>query len=47
MVRRRTFQLSPMDAGRIKEQQRVIDYFYKNGLLPKPLDIQKTLLTPE
>ncbi|MDZ8056291.1 MAG: aliphatic sulfonate ABC transporter substrate-binding protein [Aulosira sp. ZfuVER01] len=47
VVRRRTFQLSPMDAGRIKDQQRVIDYFYKNGLLPKPLDIQETLLTPE
>jgi sulfonate transport system substrate-binding protein len=47
VVRRGSFQLSPMDANRIKEQQRVIDYFYKNGLLPKPLNIQETLLTPE
>ncbi|MFN6570289.1 sulfonate ABC transporter substrate-binding protein [Dendronalium sp. ChiSLP03b] len=47
VVRRSSFQLTPMDAKRIKEQQRVIDYFYKNGLLPKPLNIQETLLTPE
>ncbi|MBW4589870.1 aliphatic sulfonate ABC transporter substrate-binding protein [Aetokthonos hydrillicola Thurmond2011] len=44
---RSSFQLSQIDSERIKSQQRVIDYFYKEGLLPKPLDLEKVLLTRE
>ncbi|MEH1984092.1 MULTISPECIES: hypothetical protein [unclassified Nostoc] len=44
---RSSFQLSPIDSERLKKQQRVIDYFYKEGLLPKPLDIKEVLLTSE
>lgn len=47
VVQRRTYQLRPITPALVKEQQRITDYFYKNSLLPKPLNIQEALLTPE
>ncbi|RCJ36703.1 ABC transporter substrate-binding protein [Nostoc minutum NIES-26] len=44
---RSSFLGCPIDSERIKTQQRVIDYFYKERLLPKPLDIKEVLLTSE
>lgn len=44
---RRTYRLRPITPDLVKEQQRIVDYFYKNGLLPKSLNVQEALLTPE
>jgi len=47
VIGRRTYGLRAISPDLIKEQQRVADYFYKNGLLPRPVNIQEALLTPE
>lgn len=44
---RRSYRLRAITPALIQEQQRIVDYFYKNGLLPKPLNVQEALLTPE
>lgn len=47
ILSRRGYGLRAISPELIKEQQRVADYFYKNGLLPKPVNIQEAVLTPE
>ncbi|PLZ87372.1 sulfonate ABC transporter substrate-binding protein [Fischerella muscicola CCMEE 5323] len=47
VISRRTYGLRAISPDLIKEQQRIADYFYKNGLLPKPLNVQEAMLTPE
>ena len=47
VISRRSYGLRGISPDLIKEQQRVADYFYKNGLLPKPLNVQEAMLTPE
>lgn len=47
VLSRSQFGLSPIDPARIKSQQGIIDYFYREKLLPKQLDLKKVLLTPE
>ncbi|MCG6136523.1 MAG: aliphatic sulfonate ABC transporter substrate-binding protein [Nostoc sp. LLA-1] len=47
VVRRRSHQLAAIDVSRIREQQRVADYFHTNGVIPKKIDVQETMLTPE
>ncbi|MUG95871.1 aliphatic sulfonate ABC transporter substrate-binding protein [Scytonema sp. UIC 10036] len=47
VISRRTYGLRAISPDLVKEQQRVADYFYRNGLLPKPLNIQEALLTPQ
>jgi sulfonate transport system substrate-binding protein len=47
VVSRRPYGLRVMSPSLIKEQQRIANYFYENGLLAKPLNIQEALLTPE
>ena len=46
-VSRRTYGLRAISPDLIQEQQRVADYFYKNGIIPKPLNIKEATLTPE
>ncbi|KYC38959.1 ABC transporter substrate-binding protein [Scytonema hofmannii PCC 7110] len=46
-ISRRGYGLRAISPNLIKEQQRIADYFYKNGLLPKPLNVQEAMLTPE
>ncbi|WP_193196483.1 aliphatic sulfonate ABC transporter substrate-binding protein [Nostoc sp. MG11] len=47
VLSRRSYGLRAISPELIKDQQRVADYFYKNGLLPKPVNIQAAVLTPE
>lgn len=47
VISRRGYGLTAISPDLIREQQRVADYFYKNGLLPKPLNVQEATLTPE
>ncbi|MBD2451391.1 aliphatic sulfonate ABC transporter substrate-binding protein [Nostoc sp. FACHB-152] len=47
VLSRRAYGLRAISPELIKEQQRVADYFYKNGLLPKPVNIKEAVLTPE
>jgi sulfonate transport system substrate-binding protein len=47
VTNRRTYRLRPITPELMKDQQRIVDYFHKNGLLPKPLSVQEALLTPE
>ncbi|MGI2906380.1 aliphatic sulfonate ABC transporter substrate-binding protein [Tolypothrix sp. VBCCA 56010] len=47
VISRRGYGLTPISPDLIKKQQRVADYFHKNGLLPKPLNVQEAMLTPE
>ncbi|GAB1538797.1 sulfonate ABC transporter substrate-binding protein [Scytonema sp. NUACC21] len=47
VISRRTYGLRAISPDLVKEQQRIADYFYKNGLLPKPLNIQEALLRQE
>lgn len=44
---RRSYRLRPITPDLMKDQQRITDYFYKNKLLPKPLNVQEALLTPQ
>lgn len=44
---RRSYRLIPITPNLMKDQQRIVDYFYKNKLLPKPLNVQEALLTPK
>ncbi len=46
-VRRRSYGLRGISPDLIKEQQRVADYFYKNGVIPKRINVQEATLTPE
>lgn len=46
-ISRRGYGLRVISPDLIKEQQRIADYFYKNGLLPKPLNVQEAMLTSE
>ena len=47
VISRRGYGLTPISPDLIKKQQRVADYFHKNGLLPKPLNVQEAMLTSE
>ncbi|MBD2137365.1 aliphatic sulfonate ABC transporter substrate-binding protein [Anabaena sp. FACHB-1237] len=47
VISRRTYGLRAISPALIKDQQRVADYFYKNGLLPKPIKVQEAMLTPQ
>ncbi len=47
VVNRRQFGRRAISPALIKEQQRVADYFYKNGLIPKPVNVREALLTDE
>jgi sulfonate transport system substrate-binding protein len=47
VVKRRSYGLRGISPDLIKDQQRVADYFYKNGVLPKPINVQEAMLTPE
>jgi sulfonate transport system substrate-binding protein len=47
VVKRRSFGLRAISPDLIKEQQKVADYFYKNGVIPKSVNIQEATLTPE
>ncbi|MEH2048563.1 aliphatic sulfonate ABC transporter substrate-binding protein [Nostoc sp.] len=47
VVSRRSYGLRGISPELIKEQQRVADYFYKYGVIPKQVNIQEALLTPE
>jgi sulfonate transport system substrate-binding protein len=42
VISRRGYGLTPISPDLIKKQQRVADYFYKNGLLPKPLNVHRS-----
>jgi sulfonate transport system substrate-binding protein len=45
VLNRRTHALRGISPALIQEQQRVADYFYHNGLLPKPINVQAATLT--
>ena len=47
VISRRSYGLRAISSDLIKEQQRIADYFYKNGLLPKPLNVREAMLTSE
>ncbi|MEH2313181.1 MAG: aliphatic sulfonate ABC transporter substrate-binding protein [Nostoc sp.] len=47
VVSRRTYGLRAISPKLIKDQQRVADYFYKYGVIPKQVNIQEAVLTPE
>ncbi|MBD2329241.1 aliphatic sulfonate ABC transporter substrate-binding protein [Alkalinema sp. FACHB-956] len=47
IVDRRTFGRRAISPDLIKEQQRVADYFFKNGVIPKQVNVSEALLTPE
>lgn len=42
-----SYQFEPMNASRIASQQNLLDTFYQEGIIPRPLDLQEVLLTPE
>lgn len=47
VIDRRTFGRRAISSELIAQQQKVADYFYRNGLLPKPLNVQEAMLTTE
>ncbi|MFM7365150.1 MAG: aliphatic sulfonate ABC transporter substrate-binding protein [Cuspidothrix sp.] len=47
VISRRTYGLRAISPTLLKDQQRVADYFYNNGLLPKRINIQEATLTPQ
>ncbi|MEH2060955.1 MAG: aliphatic sulfonate ABC transporter substrate-binding protein [Nostoc sp.] len=47
VVSRRSYGLRGISPELIKEQQRIADYFYKYGVIPKDVNIQEAVLTPE
>jgi len=47
VISRRTYGLRAISPALIKDQQRVADYFYKNGVLPKKINVKEATLTPE
>lgn len=47
VISRRTLGRRAISPELIKEQQRVADLFYQNGILPTPVDISKALLSDE
>ncbi|MBD2207159.1 aliphatic sulfonate ABC transporter substrate-binding protein [Calothrix sp. FACHB-1219] len=47
VISRRSFGLRAISPDLISEQQRVADYFHKNGLIPKPINIKEATLTDE
>ncbi|MBR8840399.1 MAG: aliphatic sulfonate ABC transporter substrate-binding protein [Stigonema ocellatum SAG 48.90 = DSM 106950] len=47
VIRRRSYGLRAISPDLMKDQQQVADYFYKNGLIPKPVNVQEALLTSE
>ncbi|MDZ7959223.1 MAG: aliphatic sulfonate ABC transporter substrate-binding protein [Aulosira sp. DedQUE10] len=47
VISRRGYGLRAMSPDLINEQQRIADYFYKNGLIPKPINIKEATLTSE
>ncbi|MDB9486277.1 aliphatic sulfonate ABC transporter substrate-binding protein [Dolichospermum circinale CS-537/01] len=47
VISRRTYGLRAISPALIKDQQRVADYFYQNGVLPKPVKVQEAMLTPQ
>lgn len=47
VISRRGYGLRAISPNLINEQQRIADYFYKNRLLPKPLNVQEAMLTRE
>lgn len=47
VISRRTYGLRAISPALIKDQQRVADYFHKNGVIPKPLNVQEAMLTPQ
>jgi sulfonate transport system substrate-binding protein len=47
VISRRTYGLRAISPALIKDQQRVADYFYQNGVLPKPVKVQEATLTPQ
>ncbi|WP_256973509.1 hypothetical protein [Nostoc sp. T09] len=46
-ISRRSYGLRAISPDLIREQQRIADYFHKNGLIPKPINIQEATLTSE
>ncbi|BAY89944.1 MULTISPECIES: aliphatic sulfonate ABC transporter substrate-binding protein [unclassified Tolypothrix] len=47
VISRRSFGLRAISPDLISEQQRVADYFHKNGLIPKAINIKEATLTDE
>ncbi|MBD2726250.1 aliphatic sulfonate ABC transporter substrate-binding protein [Nostoc sp. FACHB-892] len=47
VLSRRSYGLRAISPELIRDQQRVADYFYQNGVLPKPVNIQAAVLTSE
>jgi sulfonate transport system substrate-binding protein len=47
VISRRSYGLRAISPELIQQQQRIADYFYKNGLLPKPINVREAMLTPE
>lgn len=47
VISRRSYGLRAISQDLIREQQLVADYFYKNGVIPKALNIQEATLTTE
>lgn len=47
VIDRRTFGRRAISRELIEQQQKVADYFYKNGVLPKPINVQEAMLTVE
>ncbi|MFB2892602.1 hypothetical protein ACE1CI_06615 [Aerosakkonemataceae cyanobacterium BLCC-F50] len=44
-IDRRTFGRRAISRELIEQQQKVADYFYKNGVLPKLINVQEAMLT--
>lgn len=47
VISRRSYGLRAISPDLISDQQRVADYFYQNGLIPKPVNVQEAILTPQ
>ncbi|MFB2837004.1 aliphatic sulfonate ABC transporter substrate-binding protein [Floridanema evergladense] len=47
VIDRRTFGRRAISRELIEQQQKVADYFYKNGVLPKAINVQEAMLTLE
>jgi sulfonate transport system substrate-binding protein len=47
VISRRSYGLRAISPDLIQEQQRVADYFYKNGVIPKNVNVKEATLTPE
>ncbi|MGE8384003.1 MAG: ABC transporter substrate-binding protein, partial [Pseudomonas putida] len=45
---RRSYDVQPVQLGNLGEQQRIADAFYREGLLPKPVDARAvTVFEPQ